>query len=149
MDNFKEVIEKITTRILEDWGMMMLENADVNQDIFDSESPFYLATIHFKGVVDGKYFILCQKDFMDSLASNLLGEDEITDTERKDALSEMANVLCGNMLTECYGDDTTFDLVLPAIIDPTDEIVGEIFKKQTVCYLADEAPVAISFDLDL
>ena len=64
MDNFKEIIERVTTNILEDWAMMMIEPAEKNTELFEADAPFYLTSIQYKGLMEGRYFILCQEEFL-------------------------------------------------------------------------------------
>ena len=137
-------------RLLEEWGMMIVEPADSSISQFNPESPFYVSTIKFKGAVNGEYQILAQKDFAESLVSNLLGEsiEEDDDTSAADALREMANVLSGNLLTTCYGKDTVFELTSPEVHSISLDQAKQFFKKPIFCYRGDESPVAISFSLD-
>ncbi|RMG43646.1 MAG: chemotaxis protein CheX [Candidatus Dadabacteria bacterium] len=148
VSDFKTIIYEVSARILEDWGMMMVDPAPEETQIFDFNEPFYLATIQFHGLMSGRYTVICQKAFMQTLAANLLGDDQAEDgKDSLDALKEMANVLCGNLLTECYGEDAVFDLVLPEVTKVDGEQVKQLFSDRTVSYLADDEPVAVTFDL--
>ncbi|MCB0311490.1 MAG: chemotaxis protein CheX [Bdellovibrionales bacterium] len=149
MSDTRETIEKVTTRILEDWAMMMVEPLPNVNSAFNQEEPYLLATVKFKGVMSGTYHILCQEGFLDNLAGNLLGFDEHADSEeRNDALREMANVLCGNLLTECYGDDTVFDLSLPEVHEIEADKISTYFNNRSASYLADEEPVLVTFSAE-
>ena len=146
MDKFKENIDSVTTRVLEDWGMFLVEPAETSLDNFDSEAEFLITTVQFQGVLTGTYAILCQQPFLEILSENLIGdEEEIEEEDKKDALKEMANVLCGNLVTECYGEDMVFDLVLPSVNIASEEQVASAINTRTICYLADDEPLLVTF----
>ncbi len=150
MKDFKSVIEAITVRILEDWAMMLVEPAEDGLSSFAPEEDFYICSIRFQGVVQGGYFILCQKPFLETLAGNLLGtESEFDEEEIRDVLQEMANVLCGNLLTECYGEDTVFDVVLPKVEVIDSNKIEEFDNARTVVCLADDEPLAVTYSLEV
>lgn len=138
-------------RLLEDWGLMIVEPADSSFKTFNQESDFYLASIKFKGAVNGEYQVLTQSEFANALVSNLLGEDLTDDVESasRDALCEMANVMSGNLLTTCYGEETVFELTSPTVKELSKDEAKEFFKKPVFCYLADDCPVGFSFSLDV
>ena len=148
MNNFNEVIDSVISRVLQDWAMMLVDRAAATTEIFEADANFYLGLMNFRGVVNGGYGILCQERFLNNLAGNLLGVlEEASVNDKLDALREMANVMSGNLLTEMYGPDTTFDLVLPTVF-PADAVAMDEFfrdKARVYCYLGDDAPVAISF----
>ena len=144
----KTSIATVTARILEDWGMMMVDPLPVSPEVFQGSDKIMMATISFKGVVDGSYKVMCQQAFAEQLARNLLGSDEsATESEQHDALREMANVLCGNLLTECYGNDTIFDLSAPSVSTEDVASVAPQISSRTVCYSADGQPVVVNFSL--
>lgn len=148
MNVVKEDVQLTAARILEDWGMMLVDRAETVISQFDMELPFYISSIAFKGIVNGKYMVVCQEGFARTLASNLLGVDaEVTEADTNDALKEMINVLSGNLLTASYGEDTVFDLSAPMVerLDPAE--VEKYVRPQTISFTADCEPVMISFSL--
>lgn len=138
-------------KLLEDWGLMLVEPADSSFKTFKPDQNFYLASIRFKGAVNGEYQVLTQSEFAKTLVANLLG-DEVSsevDSSTKDALCEMANVMSGNLLTTCYGEDTVFELSSPTVSELTSSEAQKFFSKPIFCYLADDCPVGFSFALDV
>lgn len=149
MTDFRKVIEETTVRILEDWALMMVEEGEITREQFSHEDPFLVSTISFKGPFEGTYSILCQTNFAECLATNLLGcDDGASQDDLEDALRELANVLCGNLLTECFGEDAVFDLILPHVKSPDEAGVAAYFNERTVMLLADDAPIAVTFEID-
>lgn len=150
INKVRKAIEEVTTMILEDWGMMMVDPASSStQDVFCENENFLVSMVQFKGIVKGQYNILCQKEFASILAKNVLGlDEEPAEQDQQDALREMANVLCGNMLTECYGTEAIFDLTPPQITTLNSEDVSKYFDERTVCCMADDTPVAATFSVE-
>jgi CheY-specific phosphatase CheX len=149
MANIYEQIHAVIVRIMEDWALMLVEQAEANTSIFELEQPFYVSQVSFKGVVNGRYSIVCQSEFGKTLATNLLGmEEEISDSQIKDALKEMINVMSGNLLTDTYGADNVFNLTSPEVTTAGAEEVERLFERPHFCYLGDDQPVAVSFVLE-
>lgn len=147
----EKLIFTTTARILEDWAMMLVDPASPELKIFEVESPFLVASLSFRGAVNGTYQVVCQRGFSEALVANLLGEDVPEDNlqSEMDALREMVNVLSGNLLTTCYGSDTVFELMPPEVHQVAREKLTSLFEKPVFCYLADDNPVAVSFSLDV
>ena len=58
------------------------------------------------------------------LANNMLGLDDdadITDAEQQDALKEILNVICGNVLPAIAGDQVEFNIEAPEILSQDDD----------------------------
>ena len=141
-----EEMNQVAVKILEDWALMLVEPADDWKDEFDPEGLYFVGRLQFRGVVCGTYAVICQESFARCLAANLLGgEDDINDGQMQDAVSEMTNVLSGNLLTSTYGEDTVFDLSSPTVAVMKHQEVGEIMTGTTLCYRADDNPVAVGF----
>lgn len=152
MANFIDVFKHVSTKILEEWGMMIVDETVDAKKMFEPSENYYVSMVNFKGrgTMNGNYTVLCQSKFVDCLAHNLLGTDEeVTEEQKLDALKEMSNVLTGNLITEFYGADTTFDLMPPEAYTMPSELAGAVVdSKRTVAFCADDTPVAISFSLD-
>ena len=144
-------LKQIGQKVLEDWAMMLVDEADSEHSLFASNGEVFRAWIDVKGIIEGSLSVVGQDTFMQLLTGNLLGladSSETTDDERKDAFKEMANVLAGHFVTEAYGEDHVFELKGPRICSLPNEELKDFFNAQTVyAFMADDAPVAISFKL--
>src|SRR5256885_12141673 len=60
-------------------------------------------SVAFQGPYNGRLVILTCRQMLPTLAANMLGEDEATEQQQRDALGEVANVICGNMLPGIAG----------------------------------------------
>jgi hypothetical protein len=69
--------------------------------------------VTFHGSFDGRLLLGVSGRVLDSLAANMLGGELADEGARTDALGELANVVCGNVLTQVAGRDRTFLLDHP------------------------------------
>ncbi len=146
MSSVREEMNEVAVRILQDWAMMLVESAENTEDFFDSSRSYYVGRLEFKGIVSGTYAVVCQEEFAVALAVNLLGmEDELSDSQKQDAICEMTNVLSGNLLTSSYGEDEVFDLTSPTVTMMDHEKVSELLSGFCLSYRADDNPVCIAF----
>ena len=79
------------------------------------------ASIQWFGPQNGKLILLVDRNLLNELASNMLGatdEAEFTAEQSVDALKEVLNMICGNFLTSCYGEQSVFDLTPPEWMSP-------------------------------
>jgi len=86
----------------------------------NSPPPQYTlqARIAYKGPRRGTLQLRCDGRFAAVLAGNLLGvdaADAAAEQQRLDALKELMNVVCGNLVTALYGTEALFELTLPEV----------------------------------
>lgn len=145
MNNSNENFKQVNTNILEDWGLMFVEPAESIEGIFDEDNTLFVSTIRYKGNKTGVFRVLCQGDFMNMLAANLLGSgDQISESDGIDAVSEMANVACGNLLTTLFGTDKVFDLTPPEVQETDFDSLTKLPQENTCAFIADDCPVVVS-----
>jgi CheY-specific phosphatase CheX len=85
----------------------------------------YAVRVAFTGPLHGWLELRVTDDVARSLAENMLGVDDAEATLVRDALGEVANVVCGNLLPDIGGREAVFHLSAPEPIDsaaapPTD-----------------------------
>lgn len=144
-------LQRVSLRVLEEWGMMLTDQIDKDQAGFDPDERVYRAWIDVEGSVQGALSIFAQAEFICALTSNLLGLDPSTppsDEECEDALREMGNVLAGNYFTEAYGEDVVFDLTNPTVSEvPFTELEKVGDRRVKYYFRADDAPVVVTFSI--
>jgi hypothetical protein len=77
---------------------------------------WYETAIRYDGPRHGRLRLWCPQSFMTRLAANLLGVDPQepeTDVKGIDAVKELMNILCGQLVTEFHGGDAIFNLSIP------------------------------------
>jgi CheY-specific phosphatase CheX len=95
----------------------MLPSFDVNE-AQQTVRPDAAVEISFKGIFSGRLVLVVSGPILAVVAGNMLGEDEsaMPRESQLDALGELANVICGNVLPEIAGDRETFCLTPPVLL---------------------------------
>jgi CheY-specific phosphatase CheX len=78
------------------------------------------ASVRFEGPLSGRVVVTVDLEMLPTLASNMLGLDPAAlpaVIEQSDALKELANVICGNLLPEIAGANSVFRVRPPVLID--------------------------------
>ncbi|MCD6506365.1 chemotaxis protein CheX [Candidatus Poribacteria bacterium] len=117
MGEMERTLYKSAIRIFEDLAFMLpSEELDDRQ----SKAPERaIAVVGFHGPFSGKLVVRVCGDLLPILAANMLGEEHPPPVEKQlDALREIANVICGNVLPAIAGAKEIFYLDTPVLIDP-------------------------------
>lgn len=91
--------------------------ADFEMDPVQQEAQVrVVARVDFVGPLEGSLELHLAGDLLRRLAANMLGEEGLT-TEQimHDALGEVTNVVCGNVLPTLAGPRAVFDLATPVV----------------------------------
>ena len=122
----EEMLQSVSEAVVEKLAFMFLmPEEDPPPPIVDGRS----VVVWFEGPVSGVLRLTVNPEMLPLLAANMLGlRDESASTvdQQTDALKELANVLCGNILPAIAGAEPVFD-VHPPIILP--EEPGEIVPR--------------------
>lgn len=92
--------------------------ADEDACPVDASAKWLHGVVSYRGPFDGALECWTTDKFARGLAANMLGidlADEPAADTAKDALCELMNVLCGNLVTRLHGRDLVFDLSPPAV----------------------------------
>ena len=105
--------------------------------------------VRFQGPVPGVMEVVTAGSFLEELAGNMLGDEDVPPRELiLDALGEISNVICGNVLPSLGGRSAVFDLESPEVrmgeesTPPAGEKVAEVILG------LDEGRAEISIHLD-
>lgn len=81
------------------------------------ERPFALrGLVEFQGPFEGALEVRLTDDLVPELAANMMGVGEVSDAAIcRDAVGELVNVICGNLLPELAGYSAVFDLTAPMV----------------------------------
>jgi hypothetical protein len=81
----------------------------------EPSGPTVSSQVAFSGPCAGRVVLTVEKAMLPELTANMLGVDEPASlAEQEDALGELTNVLCGNLLPVIAGDQHVFILAAPA-----------------------------------
>jgi CheY-specific phosphatase CheX len=103
------------------------------------------ASVRFDGPVCGRLVVTIDQAMLPVLAANMLGlapGPEPSAHDQSDALKEVANVLCGNVLPEIAGPEAVFTVRPPVFIEAGSASAGEACAPDAVTSLALEAGTA-------
>jgi len=133
--------------VIENLTMMVVDDPETCENF----APQLRGQIEFTGPVNGSLGIQCSENLAQKLAANLLGvEQETMETQANawDALAELLNVVCGNLVTSLYDSERPFNLsspqinvIVPAQIDDNKEQSYSNDDSQRAFILLDDEPV--------
>lgn len=73
-------------------------------------------SVDYRGPFNGRLVLRASQCVMPAMAANMLGEEELGRTPlQRDALGELANVVCGNLLPIIGGAEAIFHLSAPRV----------------------------------
>lgn len=108
-----------------------------------------ILAVDFTGAGRGSLHLTLPDSMISSVASSMLGEDGPLElSEQYDAVCELANIVCGNVLPLIAGERAVFDLSSPRVIATMDTDLGDIFDA-SARVLLDEGLVCASISLEL
>jgi CheY-specific phosphatase CheX len=97
------------------------------------------SSVTFSGPCSGRLIVGLYGQLMASLAANMLGEEEIpTKQQQHDALGEITNIICGNILPEMAGRREVFHIGPPTVVDES-AVVAKAQEK-----IAAEATISLT-----
>jgi len=71
-------------------------------------------SVEFRGPLNGRLVVRASSSILPEVANNMLGEDDQRPVAlQRDALGEIANVICGHVLPMIGGSDAVFHLAAP------------------------------------
>jgi len=75
-------------------------------------------SVDFRGPCAGRLVLSASACILPTIASNMLGEAGLREPPlQRDALGELANVICGNLLPASFGAEVVFHLSAPRVHD--------------------------------
>jgi chemotaxis protein CheY-P-specific phosphatase CheC len=151
MTDKNDVLTEVMIDVLEKLAFMF------GDEVGKEEIPFpgrdcVEANMYFKGPRSGKLGIVVPVDICPVIAANILGmdvEDLSSQDQDFDALKEVLNVICGNVLTTLEGDEAVFDLTVPETQFVSAQKWNEILNSsESIAYIVDEQPALMYFRFD-
>lgn len=150
-DERKTILTRVFTDVLEQMAFMFGDRSSPEefQACFDE---MILARMDYRGDLRGTLWLAVPVAMCPELAANFLGTDPENAVERRiyvDALKELLNVTCGNVLTAIAGEEPVFDLTVPEVTELTDSDREAILEDESTAFLTvDEYQIAIRLTSD-
>lgn len=119
-------------------------------EIQDTENAEYRLTevcsvVEFYGAAKGGVKIRTSDDLMTALGANMLGIDCPSPQKKREALCEVTNIICGNIVPVFSKDSSICYLNPPKIIKYPSHLYDESsnYKVETICIYLDEGMAQI------
>jgi CheY-specific phosphatase CheX len=117
------ILSRVTEEIFEKLAFMFSYPEEGFEAEIDSPAaaPPVVTEVFFKGPFSGRLVMSLSPRLLPELAGNMLGADDneaTTPDQQYDALKELINVICGNLLPKIAGKQAIFNVNTPKIIDP-------------------------------
>lgn len=117
---FNDVISKVAEKTLGELAFMLIMPQDKDENN-DQIVWGYGSSVEFTGPFSGRLFISITSDMMEPLATNMLGlelgEEPPEGVKVEDALRELLNVICGNLLPVMASNEVVFNIAGPEMLD--------------------------------
>jgi len=107
-------LSRATTATFEELALLFPEHQLTDEQ---TAAPLGLAvSVDFRGPFNGRLVLEVSTSILPLAASNMLGEHEGKQPQlQRDALGELANVICGNVLPAIAGQEAVFHLSAPKV----------------------------------
>lgn len=118
-DSMEHALTEAALRVLETAAFMTVWPWSAQDG--DGPPPAVAANMMFSGPCSGRLTIRVAPSVIGMLAMNMLGECEecgSEDEQPRDALKEVLNMICGNVLTLWFGENPVFELSPPQMVEP-------------------------------
>jgi CheY-specific phosphatase CheX len=105
-----------------------------------------VVTVGFDGPFNGELIVTLPQAVLAELTENMLGLDMGEETAietQHDAMKELANVVCGNVLPEIAGTTVVFNVAAPVLNDSTTPPSDELTSAARVTIHLDEGPARL------
>jgi hypothetical protein len=89
--------------------------------------PLRAAAVAFSGPFSGELVVRASAEMLPHLAANMLGLEEpsaASTDHQEDALKELANVICGNLLPAMAGTEPVFRVGVPRVLAVDESAAG-------------------------
>ncbi len=150
MGNHDEALKETFCDTVEQLAFMFGEAADA-ADFPEPPIEASQVSMSFMGPINGRVVIAVDRDMCPELAANMLGldaDDPKAVLRGQDALKELLNVTCGNVLTKIAGDKPVFDLSVPEIHEMDAERWEALRETPgTLLLLVDGYPVMLNMSI--
>ena len=146
---FESVLQNLAFMFVEAVEKETLQNTESPQDLPDK---FIKASMAFTGPKNGLVNLMVPEDLAKELAANIIGKDidkNISQKHLQDALKEVLNVTCGNLLSAVVGTQQVFDAASPTLTEH-DQAGWSAFlaEAESIPFMIEDWPAVLQFLVD-
>lgn len=153
----KRVIGDVFESVLQNLAFMFVEAVE-RETLGSMESPqdlpekFIKASMAFTGSIQGQVNLMVPDELAKELASNIIGKEidkNISQRHLNDALKEVLNVTCGNLLSAVVGTKQVFDAAPPTLTEH-DQKAWKAFldEPESIPFMIEDWPALLQFQVD-
>jgi hypothetical protein len=138
MERCSEVMESVAEGVFEALAFMV--PSPPGGENGGAGSPLMTASVGFTGPFSGTLVVRLGLSLLDLATANMLGladGDVPTPEQSGDALREVANVLCGNLLPRIAGDEAEFAMDPPQLWSGFEEAAPAAYAARAVLSIED------------
>lgn len=135
----KEMLTNVFCNVLETQAFMFAEPVE---EFPMTPKDFVVTHIGFKGVKNGRIEMVVPASMTVEIAESILGM-EIEDDEAIDAIKELLNIICGNLVTKLYGESALISPTIPEIDDVSSEGWEEYLSDNALLFAVDDKPIIL------
>jgi CheY-specific phosphatase CheX len=133
------ITEKVFVEVLETTAFLFAEPVDRHELENLGHENFFITYITFSGDVNGNLFILLSRETAHQLAVNMMGlddDEEVDNSYIEDAAMELANMVCGKVVTANFGKEKLYDISIPLINSGKEDIFDQIYNDENTIYFS-------------
>lgn len=117
--NFNDLLLHVAEKTFGELAFLLVEPEELGSSHRTAARWGYASRVDFHGPFRGEMRIEITEDMLHPLAANMLGIDEFEDPPEgvnlEDALKELLNVTCGNLLPLVGGNEAVFHIGAPVV----------------------------------
>jgi CheY-specific phosphatase CheX len=120
---YRKILFETASRIFEDAAFVLVDNedgAEGSAGFNNMEVPPVCSAIRFNGPFGGILSVATSRKLAELIAANMLGtkeDDAEVELKYRDALNEILNMICGNLVSEIAGAEPEFRISAPLAIE--------------------------------
>jgi len=114
----------------------MFEAPELEEEFKDAQVEA-AASVEFSGPIEGRLLIKARAGLLSGIAANMLGEENPSKKQQQDALGEIANIICGNILPAIHGSKKVFEVTSPQIVK-TENLLSKEAPTATASVILDQ-----------
>jgi len=151
VDEYKTTLSEVFRDVLMRYAFMFGEECE-KEDLLPDSLGYLHVHVAFNGYKQGCIGILAPDELCVEMAANVLGtdmEDDNCADDAKDALEELANVVCGQFLTGAFGDEPIFNLSPPSIANAGELNWVEISENDdSLAFMVEDTPTLVYLKME-
>ncbi len=145
-DVFESVLQNLAFMFVESVEKETLANTDSPQDI---PEKFVKASMAFSGPSKGWVNLMVPEELAKELVANIIGKEldkNISQRHLQDALKEVLNVTCGNLLSAVVGTKQVFDAASPSLTEHDQKAwTAFLAEPESIPFMVEDWPAILQF----